>query len=233
MLIDNDNCRLCINDKKSIFYLLSINEKEVLRKNHSCIFIKKGEFIYKENEKPKGLICLTKGKVKVFKKGIGDRIQIVRMVKPIGMIGFRALFADQPYMASAMAIEDCTICVFDKTSLFKTLKMNGKLGLKFIQFFATELGFSNSQTITLTQKHIRGRLSESIIFLMETYGYEDDGETLKVYLSREDIANLSNMTTSNAIRTLALLAAEGAISYKGRKIRIVDLKKLEQISESG
>lgn len=69
--------------------------------------------------------------------------------------------------------------------------------------------------------------------MKDTYGYEDDGETLKVYLSREDIANLSNMTTSNAIRTLALLASEGAISYKGRKIKIVDLKKLEQISESG
>lgn len=233
MQVDNDNCKLCINNKKSIFYSLSINEKEILRRDHTCVSIKKGETIYHENEMPKNLICLTKGKVKVFKKGIGDKVQIVRLVKPIGFIGFRALFADEPYMATAVAIEDSIVCMFDKVSLFKTLKMNGRLGLKFIQIFAKELGFSNTQTITLTQKHIRGRLAESILFLMETYGFEEDGCTLKVYLSREDIASLSNMTTSNAIRTLSLLASENAISFKGRKIKIIDIPKLEHISQSG
>ena len=233
MLIDNDNCRLCINNRKSIFYFLSINEKIILRQNHKCIFIKKDEIIYHEDEKPKGLICLSNGKVKIFKKGIGNKIQIVRMAKPLEFIGFRALFADQPYMGTAMALEDSTICIFDKASLFKTLKLNGQLGLKFIQIFASELGLSNMQTIALTQKHIRGRLAESLLLLKDTYGFEDDGVTLKVYLAREDIANLSNMTTSNAIRTLSLLASEDAISYKGRKIKIIDTKKLEHISESG
>ena len=86
---------------------------------------------------------------------------------------------------------------------------------------------------TLTQKHIRGRLAESLIFLKDTYGYEDDNKTIKIYLSREDVANLSNMTTSNAIRTLSTFAQEGVISIDGRKIRILDLPKLERISELG
>ena len=95
------------------------------------------------------------------------------------------------------------------------------------------MGFSNDRTVTLTQKHIRGRLAESLIFLKDTYEYEDDGKTIKIYLSREDVANLSNMTTSNAIRTLSTFAQEGVISIDGRKIRILDLHKLERISELG
>jgi CRP-like cAMP-binding protein len=87
--------------------------------------------------------------------------------------------------------------------------------------------------VTLTQKHIRGRLAESLIFLKDTYGYEDDHKTIKIYLSREDVANLSNMTTSNAIRTLSTFAQEGVIAIDGRKIRILDLPKLERISELG
>ncbi len=51
--------------------------------------------------------------------------------------------------------------------------------------------------------------------------------------SAEDVANLSNMTTSNAIRTLSTFAQEGVISIDGRKIRILDLTKLERISELG
>jgi len=98
---------------------------------------------------------------------------------------------------------------------------------------STELGFSNNRTVSLTQKHIRGRLAESLIVLRDTYGYETDGMTIKAYLSREDIANLSNMTTSNAIRTLSTFATEEVISIDGRKIRILDLPKLERISELG
>jgi CRP-like cAMP-binding protein len=69
--------------------------------------------------------------------------------------------------------------------------------------------------------------------LRDTYGFENDGKTIRVYLSREDIANLSNMTTSNAIRTLSILASEEIISLEGRKIMILDSYKLEKISELG
>jgi len=102
-----------------------------------------------------------------------------------------------------------------------------------MKLLASELGFSNSRTVTLTQKHIRGRLAESLLFLKDTYGYEEDNCTLKVYLSREDIANLSNMTTSNAIRTLSTFSNERVIAIDGRRIKILDLPKLERISDLG
>jgi CRP-like cAMP-binding protein len=76
-------------------------------------------------------------------------------------------------------------------------------------------------------------LAESILFLKEKYGFENDRQTLKVYLSREDLASLSNMTASNAIRTLSTFAGEKIISMDGRKIRITDLTKLEKISKQG
>jgi CRP-like cAMP-binding protein len=102
-----------------------------------------------------------------------------------------------------------------------------------IRRLAEELGFSNARTVTLTQKHIRGRLAESLILLKEKYGFEKDGTTLKVYLSREDIANLSNMTTSNAIRTLSTFAHEMVIAIDGRKIKILDANRLERVSKLG
>ena len=71
------------------------------------------------------------------------------------------------------------------------------------QAMSVDLGIADERTVNLTQKHIRGRLAESLLFLKESYGLEEDGSTLSIYLSREDLANLSNMTTSNAIRTLS------------------------------
>ena len=196
-------------------------------------FFKKGDYIYHERDKPTGLLYLTRGKVKIFKDGVGGRDQIVRLARPLGFIGYRALFADENYSASAVALEDSDICVIDKTALFKTLENNSELSLRMMRNMATELGISNSRTVTLTQKHIRGRLAESLIFLVDTYGFEQDSQTIKVYLSREDIANLSNMTTSNAIRTLSIFANENVIYLEGRKIKVIDLQQLKRISELG
>jgi CRP-like cAMP-binding protein len=229
----NFNADDCIDNPKSVFTVLTLKEKEFLKQNYTCAFYKKGEIIFKEGDKPMGLMILAEGKVKIFKEGVGGREQIVRMAKPIGFIGYRALFAEENHTATAVAIEDCVSCIVDKESVFRVMRSNAELSMSVIQSFASELGFSHDRTVTLTQKHIRGRLAESLIFLKDTYGYEDDNKTIKIYLSREDVANLSNMTTSNAIRTLSTFAQEGVIAIDGRKIRILDLPKLERISELG
>ena len=229
----NFNADDCIDNPKSVFTVLTLKEKEFLKQNYTCAFYKKGEIIFKEGDKPMGLMILAEGKVKIFKEGVGGREQIVRMAKPVGFIGYRALFAEENHTATAVAIEDCVSCIVDKESVFRVMRSNAELSMSVIQSFASELGFSHDRTVTLTQKHIRGRLAESLIFLKDTYGYEDDNKTIKIYLSREDVANLSNMTTSNAIRTLSTFAQEGVISIDGRKIRILDLLKLERISELG
>ncbi|HER09251.1 MAG TPA: Crp/Fnr family transcriptional regulator [Bacteroides sp.] len=229
----NYNADDCIENPKSVFTVLTPKEKEFLKQNYTCAFYKKGEIIFKEGDKPVGLMILAEGKVKIFKEGVGGREQIVRMAKPVGFIGYRALFAEENHTATAVAIEDSVSCIIDKESVYRVMRSNAELSISIIQSFASELGFSHDRTVTLTQKHIRGRLAESLIFLKDTYGYEDDGKTIKIYLSREDVANLSNMTTSNAIRTLSTFAQEGVISIDGRKIRILDLHRLERISELG
>ena len=227
------DCTSCLTDKNAIFGSLSDQERKAVFENHNCVFFKKGETIYSEGDKPAGLLCLSKGKVKIFKEGIGGREQIVRMAKPIGFIGYRAVFAGENYIASAIAIDDCSVCIIDKNTLFDLIKTNSNFAMTIIKSLAMELGFSNSRTVTLTQKHIRGRLAESLLFLIDTYGFDDDNLTIKVFLPREDLANLSNMTTSNAIRTLSTFAMENVIELDGRKIKVLDLQTLKHISQMG
>lgn len=233
MTYKNHHIENCIEGPGSILKELTKNELEVIVQNHSYAHYRKGEIIFKEGEKPAGLISLSSGKVKVFKEGVGGREQILRMVRPAGLLGFRALFAGMNYSASAIALEDSTICIVEKDAFMKLVLDSPELSLRIIKMISSELGFSNNRTVSLTQKHIRGRLAESLIVLRDTYGFETDGMTIKAYLSREDIANLSNMTTSNAIRTLSTFATEEVISIEGRKIKILDPGRLERISALG
>jgi CRP-like cAMP-binding protein len=218
---------------KSIFSTLSPEEKADLQKNIHIVHYKKNEFLFKEDEKPNGFLFLLDGKVIIYKEGFGGREQIIRMTKPLGLIGYRALLADELHIGTAVTLEDSTLMVISNDYFYNKLLKIPAFSLRLLKVLARELGFSNMRTVTLTQKHIRGRLAESLVLLKEKYGLENDGATLKAYLSREDIANLSNMTTSNAIRTLSTFAGEKVIAIDGRKIKILDYVRLERISRLG
>ena len=138
----NFNADDCIDNPKSVFTVLTPKEKEFLKQNYTCAFYKKGEIIFKEGDKPMGLMILAEGKVKIFKEGVGGREQIVRMAKPVGFIGYRALFAEENHTATAVAIEDCVSCIIDKDSVFRVMRSNAELSISVIQSFASELGLS-------------------------------------------------------------------------------------------
>lgn len=216
-----------------IWRALNENEHELLRENARFVNYKKNEVIYFENDKPDDLMCLLKGKVKIYKEGVGGRNQIIRMIRPVQYFGYRAYFAQEPYVTSASAFESSEVCLISMKIVEQFLSNNGRLAMFFIQLLSVDLGVSDQRVVNLTQKHIRGRLAESLLFLKDNYGVEQDGATINIYLAREDLANLSNMTTSNAIRTLSIFENERIISLDGRKIKIIEEEKLHKISRIG
>lgn len=201
--------------------------------NTRILEFKKNEVIYQEEDIPVDLMCLCHGKVKIYKDGVGGRSQIIRMIRPTQYFGYRAYFAREAYVTAAAAFEASTLCFISMEIIENLVMTNASLGMFFIRELSTDLGIADERVVSLTQKHIRGRLAESLVFLIDNYGLEEDKATISIYLSREDLANLSNMTTSNAIRTLSTFVDEHIISLDGRKIKIIDEERLRKISKIG
>jgi CRP-like cAMP-binding protein len=213
--------------------VLTEKEREILRTESVIRQFRRNEMIYCEGDEPKSMMCLLKGKVRIFKKGVGGRSQIIRMIKPVQYFAYRACFAREKYLTAASAFEASTVCIIPMTVVESLIRANPGLAMFFLRQLSVDLGIADERTVNLTQKHIRGRLAESLLFLQDCYGREEDGATLSIYLSREDLANLSNMTTSNAIRTLSTFVSEHVIAIDGRKVKIIDEERLRKISLQG
>ena len=216
-----------------IWQTLTPEEQEYLRANFFIQNFKKNEIIHYEGDRPTHMMCLVRGKIKIYKEDVGGRNQIVRIMQPVSYFAYRAIFAEGNYNTTACAVELATVVQIPKEVLLKLIHQNNDLAYFFIRSLSIDLGVSDSRQVNLTQKHIRGRLAESLIFMRDNYGLEEDGVTINVYLSREDLANLSNMTTSNAIRTLSMFVSEKVIAMDGRRIKIIDEEKLRKISRLG
>ncbi len=220
-------------DLAGMWSVLSNEEKRIIIDKFEIHNFKKNQIIYAEHENPEYLWCLLKGKVKIYKDGIGGRQQILRLIRPVQYFGYRAYFAQEPYVSSTSAFEPSTLGALPMDIVCDLIDKNKDIAWFFIHDLSRNLGNSDSRIVNLTQKHIRGRLAEALIVLLDNYGYEDDNVTLKIYMSREDIANLSNMTTSNAIRTLSGFVNEKLIVVDGRNIKILNEQQLRKISKFG
>lgn len=233
IVVKEYNMQDIADSMSELWLLLTDSQKQYLAENTEFKIYNKNELIYNEAESPKHLFCLTRGKVKVFKSGASGRTQIVRFIRPMGMFGYRAAFADEDYMTGASAFEESTICTVPVSVMKEIIIQNNKVAIFFIKQLATMLGDADLLTVNLTQKHIRARVADSLLAMKDKYGVEEDGVTLSIYTSREDLANTCSMTTNNAIRTLSALAAEKVIGLDGKKIKILDEKQLQAIASRG
>ena len=225
--------RIIGDDLAELWNALTQEEKRIIAENFRYERYKKNQIIYAESESPENLYCLLEGKVKLYKSGIGDRVQILRLYRPVQYFGYRAYFAREPYVSSSAAFEPSVLGIIPMKIVEEIIRKNNNLALFFIHELSRNLGGADTKIINLTQKHIRGRLAETLIILKDRYGIEADGYTMSIYLSREELASMSNMTTSNAIRTLSAFAAEKIIAIDGRKIKIINENELKKISENG
>ena len=226
--------KILTEELTEIWKLLTNEEKRQLIDNFTIHHYKKNKIIYAEGDEPEYLWALIDGKVKKYKDGVGGRVQILRLVNPGQYFGYRAYFAGERYVSSAATLEESVLGTLPMSLVEEMISKTNRLAMFFIHELSHNLGNSDTKIVNLTQKHIRARLAEALLVLRDNYGYEeDDNMTLKIYMAREDLANLSNMTTSNAIRTLSNFGSEKILVVDGRKIKILNEPMLRKISKFG
>lgn len=225
-LSDHTECRFCNKYPGEVFSSASPAHIAEIAGVKQCMIYKKGQVIFQEGAHPYGIYCINTGKVKLSHSGDEGREQIIRLVKPGDLIGYKALISNEPYTATATVLEDSAVCFIPRDVFLEILQKDHALSLKMMQILTSELRRAELKITHLAQKPVRERLAETLLTLKETYGVEDDGQTINVTLSREEIANLVGTATESAIRLLSEFRKEKVIDLPGKKIRILQLQKL-------
>ena len=210
----------------------ALTEEEKKELLDSCVIkvFKKDEPFYQIGEIARYIMFVVKGNGRIYRGGSGERHQIIRLLKVGDSFSYRAAFSNKNYVTGAAPFAECTLCMIPVDVMLRVMHNNVNVCMFFIRQLSMDLTFPVTALINLTQKNVRGRLADALLALADYYGYEPDGKTLAIYITREDIACLAYMTTANAIRTLSAFVAEGLVEIDRRRIKILDKKKLEMTS---
>jgi CRP-like cAMP-binding protein len=221
------DCANCDKRHSSIFCNTNHSVLSGISDSKSCSIFKKGQALFHEGGHAFGVFCVNNGKIKLSISGEEGKEQIVRLAKGGDVLGYRSVLASQRYGATAVALEDSNVCFIPKDEFITALKGDGNLSFETMKLLSHQLKEAEIKITHLAQKPVRERLAESLIFLKETFGFEADGATIGVQLSREEIANLIGTATETVIRLLSELNKDGVIELVGKKIKVLNLKELE------
>ena len=221
-----------VDKMNPLWHTLTQEERIYLRENATLQTFKKNQLIYCCGDEPKHLVCLVSGMAKIYKDEIGmNRQQIVRLAKAGDIFAYRAFLAKENYRNNAVALEPSQAYFVPVKIFEQIMHANCRFAMSLMQALAKKLGNADSNLATLTQKNMRGRMAQTIISLEDNFGLDIGTNNLHVKLSRIDLAYLSNMTPSNAIRTLSNFVSEGLISVNRRTIQILNEEKLRNVAK--
>lgn len=222
-------CDKCALETGSIFKHLTPEEVEMLNFEKDFRQYKRGEVLYNEGNRISGFYCIHKGIIKVYKTGFDGKEQIIRFAKAGEIIAYRSVLSNEVACTSAEVIEDCMVCFIPSEILISLIKTNPSYALELLKLSCHELGEANSFITDIAQKTVRERLAEILLLLVNDFGL-DAQNYLRISLTREELANIVGTATESVIRLLSEFKADRLVELNGRKIKIIDIKGLEKIS---
>lgn len=222
-------CDKCAVETNSLFRHLTRDEIDKINFEKDFRHYRRGDVLYQEGNRINGFYCINKGIIKVFKTGFDGKEQVIRFAKKGDIIAYRSVISNEPACTTAEVIEDSYVCFIPSEVLFAFVKSNSAFSFELMKLTCHELEEANSYITDIAQKTVRERLAEILLHLVEEFGL-DDNNYLKISLTREELANIVGTATESVIRLLSEFKGDKLIELHGRKIKIIDPKGLEKIS---
>lgn len=191
---------------------------------------RRGQAIYQQGNKVLGLHCVHQGKIKLVRTGGDQKEHIVHLVRSGEIMGYRALLAGGVYTCSAVALEDCVVCLVPRLDFIGLLQSNKQFSNAMLHLLASALGRAEAQLLALAHKPVRERLAGALVLLQQTYGNPAEAQPFSITLSRDDLASLVGTAKETVSRLLSEFREAGFIATRGSHLTILNYAALAKIA---
>ncbi|CAM3989550.1 Crp/Fnr family transcriptional regulator [Flavobacterium sinopsychrotolerans] len=223
-------CEQCIVREFSSLKALTKDELIKLSDCKTSHIIKKGDVIFEEGENVNGIYCIKDGICKLTKLSANGKDHIVKLVTKGELLGQRSMISDEPVNLSAVALEDMQVCFIPKSEVMGYFDKNNQFSMNVMKTICGDLKEADDHMVNLAQKTVKERLAETLLYLNDTFGKNEDN-SLKVQLSRDELASIIGTATESCIRLLSDFNKLGLIELNGKKIVLKDITALKKLAD--
>jgi CRP-like cAMP-binding protein len=226
----NASCFNC-DHKLNLFCFMTDEQLKQVDDDRQEVNFNAGETVFKKGGPLTHMLCITKGKLKIYlEDDVSDKRILLRIAKPVEIILGSGFLVDNRYHLTAVALEDTTACYIQIEKHKRVMMENPEYGLAIVKHLNEKLLQQFDKMMSLANKHTHGKLAEALLYLSENVYSNPEFDTK---LSRQDIGDLCGMTKETTIRTLKDFTSEGLIECDNHHFKLLNIDKLKNISKNG
>ncbi len=225
----SDQCQFC-NDKSCATEKLGSSELNLISANRYISDIKRKTRILNSGSPTSHIIYLRSGLVKEFITRSDNKEQILQIVLPHSYLGLHSLFGAKINHFSYTAITDLKVCYIDIDVFTQMVKSNGNFAFEILSSVGRESLTNFHRFITQSNKNSYGRVADLLLYFSKVVF---SSKKFHLPLSRLEISEMVGISRESTGRVLSKFNADGLIKIAGKKVVILDLKKLDKISRLG
>jgi DNA-binding response OmpR family regulator len=195
--------------------------------NYEAEPAQKKSIIYAEGRRSKFLFYLNSGKVKTFRQHENGKEYITSLFSAGDYFGYHPLLENTNYEESAEVLEDAELVQIPKEDFLYAVYNDLNIATKFICLISKDVKHKEVRLLNLAYDSLRKRVAKGLLEMYDKFASEAGDGTLT--MSREDLAQYVGTATESLIRTLSDFKAENLIEIKEGKIRILQIKKLDEL----
>ncbi len=200
------------------------------------LFVKKrfgkDEYIFFEGDPSSWLGVVLEGRVKMIKHSGTGKDVVLDLIAPGEMLGEAAAFNEEPHPVTAQAMEPTVMAIIHQDDYLRLLKQYPALTLRVIEEQGRQLREAQETIKSMAVERVERRIARILLKLAATTGSSsEDGITIELPLTRQDIAEMAGTTVETAIRTMSRFRKKGLVQTKRRRVTIREPHQLVQIAE--
>lgn len=191
--------------------------------------LRKKDLLYMEGDTPNYLYFIVSGKIKIYKSTDSGKEYILDICKEGDFLGYIALLEDTKHNEFAMAIENSEVALIPREDFFQLLHSNHDVAMKFIKLLSRSYSEAEEKLINLAYNSARKRVAEAILYVSKKYEEDGVNNNMSFSLLRENISALSGISPESVSRNLSDFREEGLIETHNGNLKIINLKKLQNL----
>lgn len=227
--LNTNSCTLSY-DAINCFSKLTDEELLLLESNRLEVSYKRGENICKQGTYASHIMYICNGLVKIYMENDVNTLTL-KILSSGNILGLTALLdGANIFQYSAYAYQDSKIRLIDLKIFKELILRNPAFANEVINMLCENSIQTFSRFFSFTQKQTYGRMADILLCLALRIFKNIEFD---LNLTRKELGELTGMTPETAIRILSKFNQDKLISIEGKTIKIVDPKKLQQISDHG
>ncbi len=189
----------------------------------------KGGVLFLQGQPSENLYSLSSGMVKICCDTPGGREQIIGLSHPGDLLVGLQSIAEKRYAYSATAATDVSACRINHDKLLIKVRQRGDVAMILIRALNAQLAHSRALIEVMGQKSAVAKIA-SLILLMVPETFHDDTQ-FSLPFSRDEIANLLNLSEATVCRRIAAMKREQIIKAPRGFVTILDWDKLRAMTD--